>query len=109
MGVAAGVIACFKDCLSKYDIAPEEVVFIAHSTTQATNALIEGDVAPVGIIGMGKGGLEGMLAKNQTRIPDIDLGSGRFIHCNHTYIPLKQLTRERVEQELEQLTAAASL
>ena len=93
MGVAAGVIACFKDCLSKYDIAPEEVVFIAHSTTQATNALIEGDVAPVGIIGMGKGGLEGMLAKNQTRIPDIDLGSGRFIHCNHTYIPLKQLTR----------------
>ncbi len=108
IGVAAGVIACFKDCLSKHGIAPEEVVFIAHSTTQATNALIEGDVASVGIIGMGKGGLEGLLAKNQTQIPDIDLGSGRSIHCNHTYIPLKQLTRERVEQELEQLTAAGS-
>ena len=48
LGVAAGVIECFQNCLSENGIAPEDVVFIAHSTTQATNALIEGDVAKVG-------------------------------------------------------------
>lgn len=103
MGVAAGVIECFKECLQKNDISPKEVVFIAHSTTQATNALIEGDVAKVGIIGMGKGGIEGILAKKQTHIPDIDLGAGRFIRFEHTYINTKNLTEDVVEKEIEGL------
>ena len=86
LGVAAGVIQCFEECLTKNNISPDDVVFIAHSTTQATNALLEGDVAKVGIIGMGKGGLEGMLATRQTNIPAIDLGTGRFIETCHTYM-----------------------
>ena len=53
----------FKNCLQENQISPDDVVFVAHSTTQATNALIEGDVAKVGVIGMSKGGLEGFLAK----------------------------------------------
>ena len=59
MGVAAGVIEAFKLCLTANNIDPNDVIFIAHSTTQATNALLEGDVAEVGILGTGKGGLEG--------------------------------------------------
>ena|GEM_PF-2682699 len=35
MGVAAGVIECFENCLTKNNIDPDDVVFIAHSTTQA--------------------------------------------------------------------------
>ena len=103
MGVAAGVIECFENCLTKNNIKPEDVIFIAHSTTQATNALLEGDVAEVGIIGMGSGGLEGMLAKKQTDIPDIDLGTGKKIHVRHTYMKLKQVTPENIETEVKKL------
>ena len=88
MGVAAGVIECFENCLTKNNIDPDDVVFIAHSTTQATNALLEGDVAKVGIIGMANGGIEGWLSKKQSNIPDIDLGTGRFIRTCHTFIKL---------------------
>ncbi|MEM1485774.1 hydantoinase/oxoprolinase family protein [Oscillospiraceae bacterium PP1C4] len=103
MGVAAGVIECFENCLTKNNIHPDDVIFIAHSTTQATNALLEGDVAKVGIIGIGAGGLEGMLAKKQSRIPDIDLGTGRKIHVCHTYMKLKQVTPKGIEAEIDKL------
>ncbi len=103
LGVAAGVIQCFEECLTKNNISPDDVVFIAHSTTQATNALLEGDVAKVGIIGMGKGGLEGMLATRQTNIPAIDLGTGRFIETCHTYMKIKDITKESVSRVIDQL------
>ena len=68
-GVAAGVVESFRNCLVENNIAPEDVVFVAHSTTQATNAFIEGDVASVGIVGVAGGGLEGLLAKRQAHRP----------------------------------------
>ena len=58
---------------------PLRMLFSWPQHTQATNALIEGDVACVGVLGMGPGGMEGFLAKHQTRLKDIDLGSGRSI------------------------------
>lgn len=103
MGVAAGVIECFENCLNKNGISPDDVVFIAHSTTQATNALLEGDVAKVGILGMAQGGLEGMLAKKQTRIPDIDLGTGRFIRSCHTFLNTKKINVAAIDKSLDEL------
>ena len=70
-GVALGVVQSFENCMRENNIKPEDVVFVAHSTTQATNAFIEGDVAKVGIIGVAGGGLEGMLAKKQLRLDDV--------------------------------------
>ncbi len=103
MGVAAGVIEAFKLCLTANNIAPEEVIFIAHSTTQATNALLEGDVAEVGILATGKGGLEGWLAKRQSKIDDIDLGTGRIIKIHHDYLPIKSFNEQSVDQTIKGL------
>ncbi len=88
-GVAQGVIDAFKKCIEKNNISPDEVIFIAHSTTQATNALIEGDVAKVGIIGMGGGGLSGWMVKRQTRLQNIDLGNNKKIEVSSRYINIK--------------------
>lgn len=104
-GVAAGVVEAFQKCLAANDIKPEEVIFIAHSTTQATNALLEGDVARVGVIGMGGGWIEGYLAKRQTRIKDIDLGTGQFIEIDHTYLNVKEMSREKVAGTIKELVS----
>jgi N-methylhydantoinase A/acetone carboxylase, beta subunit len=108
LGVSAGVIEAFENCLKANNIDPEDVVFIAHSTTQATNALLEGDVADVGIIGMGKGGIEGLLSKKQTKIDDIDLGTGRIIKVHHTYLKQKTINNETITEAIKDLSSQGS-
>lgn len=102
-GVAAGVVQSFETCLKQNNITPDEVVFVAHSTTQATNALIEGDVAPVGIIGMAKGGVEGFLAKRQTHLDDIDLDGKKKIKIYNEFLPLKKVNDTTIKQAIENL------
>ena len=81
-GVAKGIIESVHLLLAESQIAPDEVAFIAHSTTQATNALLEGDVAPVGILGMGKG-IEKLRAKSETQVGDIELGAFEPLRVLH--------------------------
>ncbi len=73
-GVAAGIVAGIEQLLERTEIVSGDVAFIAHSTTQATNALLEGDVARVGIVGL----LDrfNMLARAQMRVPSFDLTPG---------------------------------
>ena len=73
-GVAAGIVTGIRTLLQQSGVAPDEVAFIAHSTTQATNALLEGDVAPVGVLGL----LDGLapLARIQMRFPRLELAPG---------------------------------
>lgn len=104
-GVAAGVVHAFQKCMQQNDIQPEDVVFVAHSTTQATNALIEGDVAKVGIISTSLGGFEGFMAKSQTSLKDIDLGSGKKIEICSEYISNKNFTHDGVKAAAERLLA----
>ena len=103
MGVSAGIVKCFKNCLAENNIHPDEVVFIAHSTTQATNALLEGDVATVGVLGMGRGLFEGFMAKRQTKLKDIPLVTGRVIPVKHTYIDVKDLDKEKIKSAVNDL------
>jgi hypothetical protein len=48
-------VQALQKLLAENGIAPSAVAFIAHSTTQAANAMLEGDVVPVGILSAGEG------------------------------------------------------
>ncbi len=73
-GVAAGIVAGIERLLQESDVDSGSVGFIAHSTTQATNALLEGDLAPVGVLGL----VDGLawLSRRQMRFGALPLGSG---------------------------------
>ncbi len=106
-GVARGVIHSLAQLMQQCRILPADVLFIAHSTTQATNALLEGDVAAVGIIGMGAGASAG-LARLQTRIPPIELAAGRFLQTSHTFLHSHAVTPESVHQAIDRLVEAGA-
>lgn len=103
-GVAAGIVAALYQVMEEHTIAPEDVVFIAHGTTQATNALLEGDVAQVGIMTLGQG-LEGMKSKGDTNIKDIELAAGKLLKTYNGYVDTSdsKLFLDRVEEEVKQL------
>ena len=58
-GVAKGIIKILQLVLENANADPSEVTFISHGTTQATNALLEGDTATVGIVALGDGIISG--------------------------------------------------
>ena len=103
-GVAQGVIYVFQRALQDYGVDPRAVVFLAHSTTQATNALLEGDLAPVGIVGMGTG-VGGLLAKSQTAVGTIPLVTGRVLETFHTFLNTDKLTKDQARSAIEGLLA----
>ncbi|MFM8394522.1 MAG: hydantoinase/oxoprolinase family protein, partial [Acidobacteriota bacterium] len=84
-GVALGIVRALERALQDFAIAPDEVVFIAHSTTQATNALLEGDVARVAVLAGGEG-LEGWLARRATRVPPIRLTPQRSLTARQVWL-----------------------
>ena len=73
-GVAAGIMEGIRAVLASGNIDPRNVAFIAHSTTQATNALLEGDIARVGVLGLTRG--FGWLARVQMRFAPVTLADG---------------------------------
>ncbi len=84
-GVARGVVDALRLVLAQAGVTPDQVRLVAHSTTQATNALLEGDVATVGILGMGRG-LGAWPARSQTSIRPIPLGAGRTLTTCHEFL-----------------------
>ncbi|MBR4382034.1 MAG: hydantoinase/oxoprolinase family protein, partial [Selenomonadaceae bacterium] len=103
-GVAEGIINVLQNILRKNGIAPEEVVFIAHGTTQATNALLEGDVATTGILAMSNG-LEAARAKSVSDIGNIPLALGKELKTIFTFVETSdaQASATEIEREIDSL------
>lgn len=112
-GVADGIVKVINKIMEKYDIKPDDVIFIAHGTTQATNALLEGDVVKVGIVGMGEG-MEGMKVKKDTQIGDIELAPNKFLRTTQTFMNTAKdpdystAIRELINQGCKVIVASAA-
>ncbi|QIK68819.1 hydantoinase/oxoprolinase family protein [Erysipelothrix sp. HDW6C] len=103
-GVAKGIITIIRELMEAYQIQPEEIVFISHGTTQATNALLEGDVAKVGIIGMG----DGASAKTETNVLDLELAQNKYLQVNHVFIPSKDVSDVAINNAIDALIEMGS-
>jgi N-methylhydantoinase A len=101
-GVARGIVDSLLQLLARADIAPGDIAMIAHSTTQATNALLEGDVAVVGIVGMGCG-VGAALARVQTNIRSIALSATRKLRTLHHFVATDRIDSDRARAAVESL------
>lgn len=102
-GVAAGILNALLKLLQKGRILPEEVVLVGYSTTQATNALLEGDVAKVGIIGMGSG-LKSFRIRRQTQIEDLELAPGKLLRTCYRFLNIShQFHDESIRETIQAL------
>ena len=75
-GVAAGVVRTVADVVRA--VGAERVDLVTHSTTQAVNALLEGDVGTVGVLGLGRRP-ELKQARKRTQLERVELSPGRFL------------------------------
>src|ERR671922_149319 len=85
-GVTEGVVQAL------YGVANEvahtgcgPVLLVAHSTTQAVNALLQGDTATVGVLGIGRPP-DVRRARKRTRVGAIRLAPGRTLETHHAFI-----------------------
>ena len=104
-GVSTGILQALSDVMNKFHIQNYEVELISHSTTQAVNALLEGDTAKVGILGMGVS-LEKSNIIKRTHIKDIILdGNGKkYIKTCYRYLDTSSyLGEERVRSAICEL------
>lgn len=84
-GVSEGIRLALLQLMEQCSIRPEDVVFIAHGTTQATNALLEGDVDRVAIVSSGSG-LGASHVRRETSFKALTLDGGKELHVENCFI-----------------------
>ena len=105
-GVSEGVVEALRLLLSTSGIPAAGVMFVAYSTTQITNALLEGDVAAVGIVALGSG-MEGRRAQAEARVGDVALAPGKLLHTFHSGLEA-EAGEEAARAAVSQLAAAGA-
>ncbi|MFD0339825.1 hydantoinase/oxoprolinase family protein [Streptomyces sp. NPDC127117] len=84
-GVAHGIVEALDRLLEQTGRAAEDVAFLAHGTTQATNALLEGDVATVGLIGIGTGP-GAVLTRRLASLGRLELAPGKRLPLAYAHV-----------------------
>lgn len=102
-GVSEGIVSALSNLLEETKIGISEIELIAHSTTQAINALLEADTAKVGIIAMGVGPEKGDVIK-RTNLQDAKFNSDQSLKTEHVFLDTSHLISEsEVKQAIDDL------
>ncbi len=105
-GSAAGVVDVVSSVAAA--VGADQVEMITYSTTQAVNALLEGDVAVVGVIGMGRQPDLRKAAK-RTRLDKVDLAPGRRLPTVSEFLDITNgLDDAQLDAALDRLQAAGA-
>ena len=102
-GSAAGVVRVVDEVARA--VGPGDVELITYSTTQAVNALLEGDVAVVGVLGLGR---EPDLRKaaKRTRLQEVELTAGRRLPTVNEFLDVTRgLDAGELDTALDRLVA----
>ncbi len=86
-GVAAGVVDAVARLAA--DVGAERIELVTHSTTQAVNALLEGDAGEVGVIGMGRRP-DVKRVEKRTRLSDVELSPGKHLRVRHEFFDVTE-------------------
>jgi N-methylhydantoinase A len=84
-GVSDGILQALTILMERHSIQNSEIEIISHSTTQAVNALLEGDTSKVGIIGMGVG-LDRSNVIKRTDIKSPQLSSKSYLKTCYRFL-----------------------
>ena len=102
-GVSDGILVTLSKLLDEAKIENSEIELISHSTTQAVNALLEGDTAKVGIIGMGVG-LEKNSIIKRTNIGNVPLAPNKYLNTCYQFLDTsKYINAEDVKDAISRL------
>jgi N-methylhydantoinase A len=104
-GVAEGVVAVLQATLDSLGARRHDVDLVGISSTQAVNALLEGDVARVAVLGLAAAP-DLRRARRRTRVPNIEVAPGRELRPLHAFLDASSpLDDEDLDQALDALVA----
>jgi N-methylhydantoinase A/oxoprolinase/acetone carboxylase beta subunit len=102
-GVSEGIVFALSQLVAESKIELSEIELIAHSTTQAINALLESDTAKVGIIAMGVTPEKSDVIK-RTNLQDTTFNSDQSLKTAHVFLDTTHLiSEEEVHQAINSL------
>lgn len=105
-GTADGVVDALRDLLATLGEDRRRVALVAFSTTQAMNALLEGDVGRVGVLGIGSQP-DLRAARKRTRVGSVALAPGHSLETEHAFVDATRgLDQSHVDAALDTLAAA---
>ncbi|HEY8140449.1 MAG TPA: hydantoinase/oxoprolinase family protein [Nitrososphaera sp.] len=98
-GVSTGIIHALGSLMKSHAIENSEIELISHSTTQAVNALLEGDTAKVGIVGMGVG-LEKSNVVKRTNVKNVELAPNKYLRTCYRFLDTSKYLDDSLVQKI---------